>query len=69
MSEKIKDEAPQIGGVYRVVHVRKGTFRMRVYLINDEWATGVVLGDGGAELKGEEISIRISFAKFFPMEE
>jgi hypothetical protein len=61
----------EAGKSYLVKHSRKGTFAMRVDKLDDEWATGVVIGGKAKAMLdynecdvGDEITVRRSFCQF-----
>ena len=61
----------EIGKLYKVNHSRKGKFNLRVTSIDGEWVTGIIIDstakamlDYNVRTSGDEITIRISHAKF-----
>lgn len=63
-----------VGGEYEVRHSRKGTFRMKITALREEWIDGIISdGTAGAMMsynvrgEGEEITIRDCHSYFIPV--
>lgn len=61
----------QVGKTYKINSSRKGTFTARLTMVDDTWATGVIVsGKASAMLpynereEGEEVTVRRSFCRF-----
>ena len=64
----------ETGKIYKVVHIRKGVFHIKITEISDEWVTGtIVQGFANAILKdnereaGEDIKVKKSLCKLIPV--